>query len=180
MSGNPPPELLIPDWPLPPGVRALLTTRRGGTGRGPLAGFSLGEGCGDAPGAVRRNRRLLRKAAGLPAEPLWLRQVHGRQIIRAGDYRPGVEADGCLADRPGTVCVVLTADCLPLLLCDEAGREVAAVHAGWRGLASGIVPAAVRAFRAPPGRLLAWLGPAICQRHYEVEESLGQHFGSLL
>ncbi len=98
-----PPELLLPEWPLPPGVRALLTTRSGGVSRGPWAGLNLGEGSGDEPAAVMENRRRLRQAAKLPGEPLWLRQVHGRVVIRATDHHPGIEADGCLADRPGQV-----------------------------------------------------------------------------
>ncbi len=174
------PELLVPEWSLPPGVRALLTTRTGGVSQGPWASLNLGDGSGDEPAAVIENRRRLRRAAKLPGEPLWLRQVHGRHVVRAAAHHPGIEADGCLTERPGQVCVVLTADCLPLLLCDEDGSEVAAVHAGWRGLAAGIVPWAVTAFRAPPVRLLAWLGPAICQQHYEVGEQLCRRFASLI
>lgn len=159
-------DWIVPDWPAPANVRALATTRAGGVSRGPYASFNLAAHVGDDPAAVEENRRRLR--ARLPAEPRWLAQVHGTRVVDAAMAAPGAEADAAFARVRGVVCAVLTADCLPILLCDEAGTTVAAVHAGWRGLAAGIVEAAVNAMPAPPGRLIAWLGPAIGPRRFEV------------
>jgi YfiH family protein len=161
------PELVRPDWPAPPGVYAFATTRDGGASDGPWRSLNLGDRCGDDPGAVRKNRSILQ--ALLPAAPRWLRQVHGNRV--AGfDHRTGTppEADAATATRAGQVCVVLTADCLPVLFCDRAGSRVAAAHAGWRGMASGILEATVRALETEPDDILAWLGPGIGQGAYEV------------
>ena len=157
---------IVPDWPAPPGVRALVTTRAGGASRGAYAGLNLGLNSGDDAEAVARNRASLRQA--LPAEPLWLRQVHGITVVEADGAAGSPEADAAIARRPGTVCAVLSADCLPLLLCDEAGSIVAAVHAGWRGLCAGVIEQALRAMGRPPQSLLAYLGPAIGAAAYEV------------
>lgn len=161
------PDLIVPDWPAPASVRALQTTRTGGVSRGPWAGFNLGDHVGDDPQAVAANRARLR--AVLPAEPTWLRQVHGTVAVdaaRAGKTVP--EADAAFASVPGVVCAVLTADCLPVLFCDRAGTVVAAAHAGWRGLQAGVLENTVAALRRPPGEILAWLGPAIGPRAFEV------------
>lgn len=159
-------EFIVPDWPAPANVRALSTTRLGGVSTGPHASFNLGDHVGDDPAAVAENRRRLR--AHLPGEPVWLRQVHGTRCIDAARAGPGSEADAACARQPGVVCAVLTADCLPVLLCDEAGSVVAAAHAGWRGLAAGVLEATVAALGVPGARLLAWLGPAIGPQHFEV------------
>lgn len=160
------PELIVPDWPAPANVGALQTTRRGGVSREPYASLNLGDHVGDDPGAVLANRRAL--AAALPGEPVWLAQVHGTAVADAATARAGDEADAIVARIPRRVCVVLTADCLPILLCDRRGTVVAAVHAGWRGLAAGVVEAAVAAMGVPGGDLLAWLGPAIGGERFEV------------
>lgn len=164
-------ELIVPDWPAPANVRALVTTRHGGVSAGPYASLNLGDHVGDDPAAVAENRRILR--ARLPAEPVWLNQVHGKQCRDAsacpnakGNQPP--EADAAYSRKPGVVCAVLTADCLPVLLCDAAGTVVAAAHAGWRGLAAGVIESTVAAMEVPGERLLAWLGPAIGPRHFEV------------
>ncbi|MBE0627405.1 MAG: peptidoglycan editing factor PgeF [Burkholderiales bacterium] len=157
---------IVPDWPAPPTVRALITTRAGGASRSAYAGLNLGLHCGDDIGAVVRNRASLRQ--WLPAEPLWLRQVHGTTVVEADAAEGNPEADAALARRPGRVCAALTADCLPLLLCDEAGTTVAAVHAGWRGLSSGVIEQTLRAMNRPARALLAYLGPAIGPGAYEV------------
>ena len=156
-----------PDWPAPPGVRALSTLRSGGVSRGPFAEFNLADHVDDDPAAVAANRALLRRAAGLPAEPCWLSQVHGRGVIPAGEGPAAGPADGSWTDRPGRVCVVLTADCLPVLLARRDGSAVAALHAGWRGLAAGVLEAGVAALGGGAG-LVAWLGPAIGPDHFEV------------
>ncbi len=159
--------LFTPDWPLPPGVRAASTTRGGGVSLGVYGGFNLGDHVGDDPRAVAANRAALVRALELPAPPLWLSQVHGCAVAGPDDPA-GIEADARHANRPGVVCAVLTADCLPLLLCSDDGREVAAVHCGWRGLAAGIVGRAVARFAAAPAALGAWLGPAIGPAAFEV------------
>lgn len=159
-------EAFVPDWAVPANVKALQTTRNGGVSTMPWASFNLGDHVGDDPAAVVANRQVLR--AALPGEPCWLRQVHGIVAVDA-DRRPKTgEADAAFARRPGTVCVVMTADCLPVLLCDRRGSVVAAAHAGWRGLLYGVLESAVAAMAVAPGELLAWLGPAIGPRCFEV------------
>ena len=165
---------IVPDWPAPPGVRALITTRAGGVSRGAYAGLNLGLNSGDEAAAVARNRAALRQ--WLPAEPLWLRQVHGTSVVEADSVEGSPEADAAIARRPRRVCAVLSADCLPLLLCDEAGSIVAAVHAGWRGLCSGVIEQTLRAMDRPPQALLAYLGPAIGPAAYEVGAEVREAF----
>lgn len=164
--------VIVPDWPAPAAVRAAATTRAGGVSTGAWASLNLGDHVGDDPAAVAGNRARLCAALQLPQEPLWLRQVHGVSVADAVADGRGVEADAMIADRPGQACVVLTADCLPILLCDEAGTHVAAVHAGWRGLAAGVLEASVDAL----GRIahdtadaVAVIGPHIGARCYEVD-----------
>ena len=157
---------ILPDWPAPLGVRALATTRRGGVSRAPWRGFNLGAHVGDDPQAVAANRALLRR--DLPAEPVWLSQVHGIRCVDAAITEPGTEADASFTRQRGVVCAVLTADCLPVLLCDERATVVGVAHAGWRGLAAGVIEATVAAMGEPGARLMAWLGPAIGPRAFEV------------
>jgi hypothetical protein len=165
---------IIPDWPAPANVRALQTTRDGGVSVGAYATLNLGDHVGDDPVAVARNRALLR--ATLPSDPVWLKQVHGN-VVADADRTVGVpNADASVARNSGAICAVMTADCLPLLLCDEAGTVVAAAHAGWRGLAGGVVEATVRSMNVAPERLLVWLGPAIGPQVFEVGEEVRQAF----
>lgn len=165
---------IVPEWPAPPKVRALITTRAGGASGGAYAGLNLGIRSGDDAEDVARNRARLRR--WLPAEPLWLRQVHGTTVVEADGVEGSPEADAALARRPGTVCAALTADCLPLLLCDEAGTAVAAVHAGWRGLCAGVIERALQAMDRPADSLLAYLGPAIGPAAYEVGAEVREAF----
>jgi len=165
---------IVPDWPAPQGVRALITTRAGGASRGAYAGLNLGLNSGDDAETVARNRASLRE--WLPAEPLWLRQVHGTTVVEADSVEGSPEADAAVARRPRRVCAALTADCLPLLLCDEAGTAVAAVHAGWRGLCAGVIEQTLRALQCPPQALLAYLGPAIGPAAYEVGAEVREAF----
>lgn len=160
------PELIVPDWPAPPGVRALSTTRGGGCSQPPWASFNLGDHVGDASSAVAANRAALR--GHLPAEPVWLRQVHGTRCVDAAGVVAGIEADASFTRKRGVVCAVMTADCLPVLVCAEDGSVVGVAHAGWRGLAAGVVESLVAAMDVPGERLLAWLGPAIGPRAFEV------------
>ncbi|MEP6609623.1 MAG: peptidoglycan editing factor PgeF [Burkholderiaceae bacterium] len=166
-----------PDWPAPPNVGSLITTRAGGVSRGPYGarpnlggGMNIGLSCGDAFADVVANRTLLR--ALLPAEPRWLNQVHGAAVVDAAEVSPDCAADASFTDAPSVVCAVAIADCMPVLLADSSGRCVGIAHAGWRGLAAGVIQAAARAIRERLGddhaELLAYLGPAIGPRHFEV------------
>lgn len=159
-------DWIIPDWPAPASVRALVTTRDGGVSDGPYASMNLATHVGDDPAAVAENRRRLRDR--IPAEPSWLSQVHGVAVVRAECAAEDAEADAAFTRQKGRACAVLTADCLPVLLCNDAGTVVCAAHAGWRGLAGGVIESAVRAMDEPPARLLAWLGPAIGPQAFEV------------
>ncbi len=168
------PGVLRPDWDLPPGVGALLTTRAGGGSAGPYAGFNLGAHVGDDPAAVAANRERLRSF--LPADPLWLNQVHGAAVAHADACTGVPEADAVLARTGARVCAVLTADCLPVLFCDDEASVVAAAHAGWRGLAAGVLENTVRRMGVPPHRLRAWLGPAIGPTAFEVGDEVRAAF----
>ncbi len=167
---------ICPDWSALPHVHALTTIRSGGVSLGAYQSFNLGDHVGDDPKAVAGNRTSLRESLKLPAEPLWLKQVHGTTVVSAAEAQPGAAADGAWTDRRGVVLAVLTADCLPVFVCDRAGTKIALLHAGWRGLAAGIVEAGVRAMRVPGRELLAWLGPAIGPQAYEVGDDVRDHF----
>ena len=169
-------EFVHPDWPAPANIKALTTTRVGGLSRGPYASFNLGDHAGDAPDDVRRNRALLREALTLPSEPVWLKQVHGVNVVDAASVNAGATADGAWTDRPGVICAVLTADCLPVFLCNRQGTKVALLHAGWRGLMAGVIEAGLRAFATPDTESLVWLGPAIGPDSYEVGDEVRDAF----
>jgi YfiH family protein len=153
-----------PDWPAPPNVRAYVTERGSAARYGAL---NLALHVGDDATAVAANRARLRASLELPSEPRWLQQVHGTRVLNL-DREQGSQADGAVTSRPGVVCVVMTADCLPVLLCDRGGTRVGVAHAGWRGLLAGVLRNAVAAFGVDPKNLIVWLGPAIGQASYEV------------
>ncbi len=169
-----PEQMIVPDWPAPPNVRSLQTTRRGGMSKAPYDSLNLGDHVGDNPLVVVRNRVLLNHL--LPSEPVWLEQVHGTAVASADVAGCRVRADACVARHRGSVCVVMTADCLPVLLCDTQGTVVGAAHAGWRGLCDGVIEATVRAMGAEPQSLMAWLGPAISQGAFEVGDEVRAAF----
>lgn len=171
-------DIIRPEWPAPARVRALCTGRRGGVSRDAWASLNLGMRSGDDPAAVSANRRSLVTALQLPSEPAWLNQVHGMQVMALPLPGPEPVADASYAISPGLVCVVLTADCLPVLFCDEAATVVAAAHAGWRGLAGGVIEATVASMPVPPQRLMAWLGPAIGPEAFEVGSDVHAAFVS--
>lgn len=171
MSGT----LLIPDWPLPAGIRAAVSTRAGGVSEGAYASLNLGDHVGDKPEAVTENRHRFAAAAGLVAQPGWLRQVHGCDVVAAASGL-SASADAVWTDQPGRPCAVLTADCLPVLFADMEGRCVAAAHAGWRGLAAGVLEATVAAMPVPAQRLTAWLGPAIGPEAFQVGDEVREAF----
>lgn len=170
------PRFITPDWPAPVNVHACVTTRTGGVSRPPYASFNLAAHVGDDPEAVESNRARLRAELALPAEPAWLTQVHGDAVVDATQAGGAPQADGAFAAVPGAVCAVLTADCLPVLLCDRDGTRVAALHAGWRGLVGGVIEAGVGALDVAGGELLAWLGPAIGPDVFEVGDEVRAAF----
>lgn len=162
-------ELIIPDWPAPANVRACSTTRAGGVSRAPWDALNLGSHVGDDQLAVQANRERLLAMAGLPAMPVWLDQVHGTDVLRLnGSVPPVLRADAAWTDQPAVVCAAMTADCLPVLFCSQDGKQVAAAHAGWRGLHAGVLEATLAAFSCPPGDIHAWMGPAIGPAAFEV------------
>jgi hypothetical protein len=168
------PDWIAPTWPVAPRVRALITTRAGGVSTGEFESLNLSARVGDDPHRVARNRAILQEC--LPARPAWVKQVHGTDVIDAAEASPESEADAMVTRAAGVVCAVLTADCLPVLLADRAGKTVGIAHAGWRGLAAGIIENVVRAMDVPASDLVAYLGPGIGPRRYEVGENVRQAF----
>lgn len=159
-------DFLIPDWPAPANVRVLQTLRTGGVSQSPWKTFNLGDHVGDSPESVMANRALLR--THLPAEPAWLQQIHGTLAVDLAKTLNSNVADAAFTRQADTVCVVMTADCLPVLFCDRAGSVVAAAHAGWRGLLDGVLEETMACMGVPPQELLAWFGPAIGPDCFEV------------
>jgi len=172
-------SLIIPNWPAPVTVRAASTTRLGGVSQSPYDALNLAGHVGDASAWVAENRRRLSVALALAREPAWLEQVHGTAVVVAETVSAPVTADAAWSRQPGRACVVMTADCLPVLLCDQAGTVVAAAHAGWRGLAAGVISATVAQLATPPTELLAWLGPAIGPDAFEVGKEVRAAFLAL-
>jgi hypothetical protein len=173
------PDLIVPDWPVPAGVRAAFTLRTGGVSQPPLDSFNLGSRVDDEPGAVAENRRRLRQRLDLPADPAWLTQVHGTRVAdleAEGSDGTLAPADSAVTRATGRVCAIQVADCMPVLFAAADGGVIGAAHAGWRGLAGGVLEAVVRAMGTPPERLFAWLGPAIGQAHFEVGEEVRAAF----
>ncbi len=155
-------------WPAPGRVRAVVSTRLGGCSAGPWATFNLGMHVGDDAAAVARNRELLCGRLGLAVPPQWLSQIHGSSVVDARADGVLREGDAVYTDCPDTVCAILTADCLPVVIADRKGTETAVAHCGWRGLANGVLEATLARFRSPAAELQAWLGPAISQAAFEV------------
>jgi polyphenol oxidase len=167
---------IVPEWTVPASVRAFVTTRAGGVSEGEYASLNLGLRSGDAAQNVERNRRIVREH--LPQTPRWLAQVHGAAVAMADDLAEDANAmaDAAVARNPGRVCAVLTADCMPLFLADRWGTHVAVAHAGWRGMASGVIESTVAAMGSPPGSLVAWMGPAIGPDAFEVGPEVREAF----
>lgn len=167
--------LIHPDWPAPASVQALSTTREGGVSAAPWDTLNLAEHVGDNHGDVLENRRRLADWAHLaPEDFCWLQQVHGSEVARLPATEPPL-ADAGVTTSAGVVCAILTADCLPVLFCDRQGSQVAAAHAGWRGLAAGVLERTLAEFDNP-GDVLAWIGPAIGPEHYEVGPEVREQF----
>ncbi len=155
-------------WPAPQRVRAFTTTRAGGVSGGAFAELNLADHVGDDTQRVAENRRRLVRVGGLPGEPLWLTQVHGNRVVKATATAQNARADSSFVDRTGVVCAVLTADCMPVFLCDRLGNRVGIVHVGWRGLAAGVLENTLEQFAVARSEVLAWLGPAIGPRAFEI------------
>jgi len=175
-------QLITPNWPAPDNIHAVSTTRISGESTGVYAGLNLAQHVGDDPQTVEQNRRQLSTALELPNEPFWLNQVHQATALNASTQRNSVEAsitpnaDASFSSQENHVCAVMTADCLPVLICNSQGDKVSAIHAGWRGLAEGVIENAVAALGERPGRLMAWLGPAIGPQAFEVGEEVRSVF----
>jgi YfiH family protein len=177
-------SMLQPEWSIPATVRALYTTRSGGVSQAPFDSFNLAEHVGDDLDRVARNRAMLSRdglnrdelrSQSLPAAPCWLQQTHSTTVVTL-ESDQNREADGAITRQADTVAVVMTADCLPILLCNRSGTEVAAVHAGWRGLLDGIVETTIEKMQSPTSELMAWIGPAISQPKFEVGDEVRQAF----
>lgn len=164
------------DWPAPANVVAGTTLRSGGVSQGGFAALNLAAYVGDDPVSVKENRRRFQINCTLPKEPVWLRQVHGTRVVLGDSALTQPEADAIVVREAGVVCAILTADCLPVVLTTEDGSQVAAVHAGWRGLCAGILEETVAAFRLPPEQILVWLGPAISKPAFEVGAEVREQF----
>jgi hypothetical protein len=165
---------IVPDWPVPARVRALVTTRAGGISTGPYASLNLGLRTEDDPGAVAENRARIEQL--LPQPPRWLQQVHGSTVVDADSLENVPQADASVARRAGTVCAIMIADCLPILLADRAGTCIAAAHAGWRGLAGGVIGNTVARMAIAPAELVAWIGPGIGPTAFEVGDDVLEAF----
>lgn len=172
---NGPDVQVVPaQWPVSAAVHAFTTTRKGGVSSGPFGTLNLARHAGDDPALVGENRQRLRRQLQLPGEPRWLTQVHGTRVVDAAETTSPVKADASITDRSGVVCAVLTADCLPLFLCNRAGNRIGIAHVGWRGLAAGIVECAVDVFGGKPSDIIAWMGPAIGPKSFEVGSEVKQ------
>lgn len=170
-------KLILPDWPAPASVKACSTTRHGGISEFPYDSLNLGTHVGDIAATVITNRQRLVEQGQLPQMPVWLEQVHGTRVLHLdGSAISDVQADAVYSRVAGQVCAVMTADCLPVLFCSLAGDEVAAAHAGWRGLCAGVLEQTMAQFNAAPSSIIAWLGPAIGPQQFEVGEEVKQAF----
>ena len=167
-------HFIIPDWPAPKNVKALQTTRLGGVSAAPYDALNLGMHVKDNPLHVAQNRQMLSQF--LPSEPVWLKQVHGIKVVDAAIASCEPEADASFTAQKNVVCVTMTADCLPVLLCDQAGTQIAAVHAGWRSLCDGVIESTVKELHVEGKELMAWLGPAIGPQAFEVGAEVRAQF----
>ena len=170
-------DVITPDWSAPSSVRAFCTTRQGGVSVKPYGSLNLGANSGDDAGAVQQNRQILEKRC--PERPHWLKQEHGTTVIAIPEQLPASSvpvADGSVTSQLDTVCTVLTADCVPVLLSDQSGQWVAALHAGWRGLCAGVLEQGVAAYEGRPEHLMAWIGPCIRQPHFQVGPEVREAF----
>jgi YfiH family protein len=170
------PSLITPHWPAPANVGALSTTRIGGVSTAPFASFNLGDHVDDQSQSVSANRQQLQRMLGEGVGCQWLRQVHGINVVPLDRVGAVIEADAATTQQAGVACLVMTADCLPVLFCDRQGTRVAAAHAGWRGLVDGVLEATLGALGAPAEDVICWLGPAIGPQAFEVGDEVRHAF----
>ena len=168
--------MIKPNWPAPPHVKAYVTSRQGGVSLAPFDQLNLGDHVGDHPAHVAANRQWLQDTLGWVRSPCWLKQVHGHHVVEATPAHLNQVADASFTDQLNQICVILTADCLSLLVCTRGGEKVAAIHAGWRGLAAGVIESTLQALQWPATELVVWLGPAISMKHYEIGEEVRDIF----
>jgi YfiH family protein len=171
-------EIITPDWKAPPGVRAAFTSRRGGVSTGAYESLNIATHVNDVPAAVLENRTRVRGELMLPAEPIWLEQVHGVAVADLDEALPARRADAAVAHTPDRICAIQVADCMPVLFATQDGLRIGAAHAGWRGLAGGVLEATIAAMHCVPARLVAWLGPCIGPDHFEVGDEVREAFVS--
>ena len=164
-------------WSAPPQIKALCTTRIGGISKHPYYSFNMATHVGDDEVCVLHNRKLLGDSLKLPAEPCWMEQTHSTRVVNLG-HEASRCADAAITQKANTIAVVMTADCLPILLCNRSGSEIAAIHAGWRGLADGIIEATIKKMKSSPDQLLAWIGPGIGQHYFEVGDEVRKNFNA--
>ena len=173
MSSN---NWIVPDWPAPKNIIAISTTRNGGYSLSPYEQLNLGLHVGDDVDLVLKNRQLITDSAQLPEAPRWLEQTHSTDVLTSQNWQTDSVADAMVSQYSHHVCTIMTADCLPILLCDQQGTMVAAIHAGWRGLQAGIIEKTIAHFSCPPSEIMAWFGPAIGPSQFEVGEDVYQQF----
>ncbi|CAB1276837.1 peptidoglycan editing factor PgeF [Candidatus Nitrosacidococcus tergens] len=166
---------ITPNWPVLNHIYAYTTTRQGGISTAPYDSLNLGDHVGDISESVKQNREILYQALSLPNEPIWLTQIHSNKVIDGANHTDR-QGDGCFSHHPNVVCAILTADCLPILICNRQGDKIAAIHGGWRGLASGIIKNAIEKLATPAEELLVWLGPAIGAHAFEVGNEVREVF----
>lgn len=169
-------EKISPNWNIPPHIHAFTTVRTGGVSQPPFDSFNLGDHVNDNPEHVATNRALLVENFHLPQAPLFLTQTHSTKVIRLPYEGTPLEADAVYTNQPNQVCLVMTADCLPVLFVSQDGKEIAAAHAGWRGLCDGVLEATVAEFECEPSQISAWLGPAIGPKAFQVESEVIEQF----
>ncbi len=169
-------DWITPDWPAPKNIRAITTTRNGGFSQTPYDSMNISTYVGDDPEAVQKNRQYLQSTLNIPSQLHWLEQVHGTLAVNAAHITETVKADACYSSEKNIICTIQTADCLPVLLCDKTGTTVAAIHAGWRGLADGIIEQAINTMNCPGNKLIAWLGPAIGPKAFESGDDVRDAF----
>lgn len=168
--------LIYPDWPAPENIKAICTTRIAGFSLPPYDALNIATHVGDSLDTVNKNREYLYKAADLPESPRWLSQTHETCVLNSHDWQPDIQADAMISTSINHVCTIMTADCLPILLCTQQGNTVAAIHAGWRSLAAGIIEQTINKFNHSPPNIMAWLGPAIGSTQFEVGKDVYQIF----
>ncbi len=173
MSNN---QFIYPNWDAPKNILAMTTTRANGFSKGEYSSFNLSLSSKDDSKHVTKNRNKLKQQLNLPNEPCWLSQTHSTNVINGNDYKPSISADGLITTTPNTVCAILTADCIPILICSRNGDFVGAIHAGWQGLLNGIIEKAIKKSNLNPSDIIAWVGPSISQKFYEVQQDFMNRF----